>query len=112
LGVAAVRILYVVTATLEVGGVGCVILGLTGGRRRAEEFQAKKPSRKSRRLSRGTRRSHAPGPEQLVAEVAQEQTHQEQELVAILSGSRAEWIGAFLLVAGVLVGTVANLANT
>ena len=46
------------------------------------------------------------------AKLEQEQTHQEDEIVGLLSGQRREWVGAFLLVAGIVVATIANVANT
>ncbi len=46
------------------------------------------------------------------AKLEQEQAHQEDEIVGLLSGQRSEWVGALLLVAGIIVATIANLANT
>jgi hypothetical protein len=111
----ATKVLYVLAALLEVAGVGGVIWGLDAGRRRAHEFKAEKSHlRASRGFRKGTnaRASEAVQIKEQQVTLEQEQTHQEQEIVGLLSGQRSEWIGALLLVAGIVVATIANIANT
>ena len=109
------KVLYVIAALLEVSGVGGVIWGLDAGRRRAHEFKSEK-SHLGARLGfpRGRRApvSEATQIKQQQAKLEQEQSHQEEEIVGLLSGRRSEWVGTLLLVAGIIVATIANLANT
>jgi hypothetical protein len=110
-----IECLYVVAALLEVAGVGCVIWGLGTGRRRARAFKREKPRHKPVfRFPSGTR-----SPAREAAEVKgrqrsleNEQKHQEEEILGLLAGRRSEWVGAVLLIGGLIAGTIANIANT
>jgi hypothetical protein len=114
-GATVVECVYVAGALLEVAGVGCVIWGLSTGRRRARAFKRERPHfGRDFRFSRGLR---APALE--TAQVTRqqrklenEQEHQKEEILGLLAGRRSEWIGAILLILGIVAGTVANIANT
>jgi hypothetical protein len=110
-----IKCIYVAAALLEVSGVGCVIWGLSTGRRRARAFKREKHSfRRDFRFPRGSRAPtlEAAHVEQQQQTLAQEQRHQEQEILGLLAGRRSEWMGAMLLIVGIVAGTVANIANT
>lgn len=110
-----VKCVYVAGSLLEVAGVGCVIWGLSTGRRRARAFKRERLHfGREFRFPRGFR-----PPAQEAAQVTRhqrklenEQEHQKEEILGLLAGRRSEWIGAILLILGIVAGTVANIANT
>ena len=109
---ATIKALYVGATLLEIAGVVCVIIGLTAGRRRARRFQSSRAYfGPVLRFPRGMQAPvrEAQQAERQKARVEYEQKRQETEVLALLTGTWWEWLGALSLVAGIVVGTVANV---
>jgi len=112
-----IKVLYVIAAFLEIGGVVLVIIEVELGRRRAKRYLKGRPyfgptfggttvEKLIPNRMRQQRERQAKG-------VAHEQGRLAEIVLGILTG-RLFWrlLGPVLLVFGIVVGTVANYSNT
>jgi hypothetical protein len=106
-----IKLLYVIATVLELAGVSSLVTRLVIGRERAKSHRTRKPH-----FGPVFRRTDTEPDSQQIArqqeKLATEQSRQERHLLGLLEGHWTEWLGGACLLVGILVGAIANIANT
>ena len=111
MSVSHIRLLYVIATALELAGVSSLVTKLVIGRERAKSHRTREPH-----FGPVFRRTGTEPDSQHIArqqeKLATEQSRQEHHLLGLLEGHWTEWLGGACLIVGIIVGAIANIANT
>jgi hypothetical protein len=106
----AIRVLYLAAALLEIAGISLVFVGVRIGRRRARVFRAIPRPHAGTVMRFGNRVVR--DAERWEQRSRRFERENESEIANILEGNWTAVMGAFLLIVGVIIGTIGNVANT